>query len=540
MNPYLFDPSKGLLDEFQKLAASKQRMAVPQTRSGRRSMRVDTLLRKDRDGTLFKKHWHDHLPGGLADNKKPQDFDPKALAEGEKVEREHTSNPHIAEEITMDHLTEHPGYYPALRRMEAKLEGKEKRAGLGDILKTPIPGTRDWVVNTSKRPLQGMATIAKKGLSTRPPPSMSGTFRAAKQSVNPGATRTMSGVTHISEDELKRLGFGDLAKTSSVALVERLVEFRKLAYTLQGHMQVQGLPISVENRKGSVRKGVDKDGKPWRTKFEYPYGFIKNTEGKDGEEIDAYIGPNKKALNVFVVHQHKLDGKGHDEDKVFFGFDSIEEVRAAYLRHYNGVGKKLLGPISTIAVDELKRRLAEKRKHTKLASRQPELFTESRDDNFATSLLMNPNTNHSPSLLCKEGVLSTVPGGNFGLPVKVGVELNGNLLSKMGQVDIVPADRIVQYQVDAGSLELLKKHAFTSRDRLSPLPSNGNVLVPTVSPLSKRAHLDPLSTEPLLDSGDRAANFIGDFSGTKSAEVQLTHLLGGNNQSSHVPIVLDD
>jgi len=370
MNPYLFAPSKSLLEEFQKLAASKQRMAVPQTRSGRRSMRVDTLLRKDRDGTLFKKHWHDHLPGGLADNKKPQDFDPKALAQGQKVESEHTSRPEIAEEISMDHLTEDPHYYTKLRKMEAG-EGREKSAGLGDLLKTPIPGTRDWVVNTSRRPLQGMATIAKKGLQTRPPPSLSGTFRTAKQSVKPGATRTMSGVTHISEDELQRLGFGDLAKTSSVALVERLVEFRKLAYTLQGHTQVQGLPIYIENRKGSVRKGVDKDGKPWKTKFKIPYGYITGTEGNDGEEIDVYVGPDKRAPNAFVVHQRKLTGGGYDEDKVMLGFPTEEAARSAYLEHYNSVGKKLLGPISTITVEELRRHLDEKRKHKKIATVDP-------------------------------------------------------------------------------------------------------------------------------------------------------------------------
>jgi hypothetical protein len=359
---------RGLLDELQKLAASRQRMAVPQTRSGRRSMRVDTLLRKDKEGTLYKKNWHDHLPGGLADKKKPQDFDAQALAQGQKVESEHTSNTTIAEEIAMDHLTEDPHYYTKLRKMEG--EGHEKSAGLGEFLRTPIPGTRDWVLNTSKRPLQGMATVSK-GLATRPPPTMSGTFQAAKRTMKPGATRTAGGVTQISEDELQRLGFGDLAKTSSVALVEKLLEFRKCAYKLQGHMQVQGLPICVENRKGSVRKGVDNDGKPWRTKFKIPYGYISGTEGNDGEEIDVYVGPDKKAPNAFVVHQRKLDGGGFDEDKVMLGFPSEEAARAAYLEHYNSVGKKLLGPISTITVDELRRRLAEKRKHKKIATVDP-------------------------------------------------------------------------------------------------------------------------------------------------------------------------
>ena len=249
----------------------------------------------------------------------------------------------------MDHLTEDPSYYPKLRKME-------KEGGLSDLLKMPIPGTKDWVVNTSKRPLQGMATIAKRTASTMPPARPSGVRPALRQ---PG-TRTMSGVTHISESELKRLGFDDLTKSGAAE--------NKQTFKLQGHTSVQGIPVSIENRKGSVRKGVDPDGKPWRTKFKLPYGYIPGTLGNDGEEIDAYVGPHKTAPNAFVIHQRNITGKGFDEDKVMLGFEDIEEARKFYLDHYNGVGKKLLGPISTITINELKRRLDEKREHKKLAT----------------------------------------------------------------------------------------------------------------------------------------------------------------------------
>lgn len=138
-------------------------------------------------------------------------------------------------------------------------------------------------------------------------------------------------------------------------------------HKLQGHMKFQGIPIAIENRKGSTREGVDPDGKPWKTTFELPYGYIKKTEGKDGEEIDAYIGPQADASHAFVVHQRKIDGTGHDEDKVFLGMPSVEAVRKAYLKHYNKVGPKLLGEISTISMETLKKKLEDSRKHTKLA-----------------------------------------------------------------------------------------------------------------------------------------------------------------------------
>ena len=60
----------------------------------------------------------DKIPGGLADNKKPEDFNQKALAKGIKVELEHTSDKSIAEEIAMDHLTEDSEYYNKLEKME--------------------------------------------------------------------------------------------------------------------------------------------------------------------------------------------------------------------------------------------------------------------------------------------------------------------------------------------------------------------------------------------------------------------------------------
>lgn len=66
----------------------------------------------------MSKAWKDRLPGGKADDKTPADFDPKKLREGAKHEREHTSNPKIAEEIAMDHLSEDPRYYSKLKRVE--------------------------------------------------------------------------------------------------------------------------------------------------------------------------------------------------------------------------------------------------------------------------------------------------------------------------------------------------------------------------------------------------------------------------------------
>lgn len=114
-------------------------------------------------------------------------------------------------------------------------------------------------------------------------------------------------------------------------------------------MSFQGLPIVIENPIGSLRKhqnGV--------TKMFYPYGYIKKTVGRDGDEIDCFIGPNEKATNVFIV---KL-GKDDKEDKVMMGFDDERQARDAFLAHYDDF--KFLGTITAFPVEQFKKVLEEK------------------------------------------------------------------------------------------------------------------------------------------------------------------------------------
>jgi len=64
------------------------------------------------------KRWMDRLPGGLADKRSPDQFEPHSLAKGVQVETEHTDDFFVAMEIAMDHLTEDPDYYEKLEMVE--------------------------------------------------------------------------------------------------------------------------------------------------------------------------------------------------------------------------------------------------------------------------------------------------------------------------------------------------------------------------------------------------------------------------------------
>ena len=50
----------------------------------------------------------------------------------------------------------------------------------------------------------------------------------------------------------------------------------------KAHLDVQGLPITIENAKGSIRRGKDKDGETWETVLPAHYGYIKRSEGRTG------------------------------------------------------------------------------------------------------------------------------------------------------------------------------------------------------------------------------------------------------------------
>lgn len=68
--------------------------------------------------SMEKNKYKDNIKGGLADEKKPKEFDKKQLQDGIKIEYEHTNDMKIAREIAMDHLTEDPDYYKKLKLME--------------------------------------------------------------------------------------------------------------------------------------------------------------------------------------------------------------------------------------------------------------------------------------------------------------------------------------------------------------------------------------------------------------------------------------
>jgi hypothetical protein len=123
----------------------------------------------------------------------------------------------------------------------------------------------------------------------------------------------------------------------------------------KGHVNIHGLDISLENQKGGERSGVDPDGKPWKVKLPAHYGYIRRTEGADGDQVDVYVGHNPASEKVFVIDQVDVGTKAFDEHKVMLGTNSRNAARRLYIAGFSdGKGKARIGNITGMTVPEFK------------------------------------------------------------------------------------------------------------------------------------------------------------------------------------------
>lgn len=101
----------------------------------------------------------------------------------------------------------------------------------------------------------------------------------------------------------------------------------------KGHLHIDGLNISIEQPKGSVRRGTYADGNQWEQVMRNTYGYIRGSKGKDGDHIDIFIADNPVAGSYYVIDQVNPDGS-FDEHKVMYGFGSEDAAREAYMSNY--------------------------------------------------------------------------------------------------------------------------------------------------------------------------------------------------------------
>lgn len=136
----------------------------------------------------------------------------------------------------------------------------------------------------------------------------------------------------------------------------------------KGHVQVGVFDITIEQPKGSVRSGVDANGNKWETTMQNTYGYIRGTEGVDGDHIDVFLSDDIDGWNgrrVFVVDQYNEDGT-FDEHKVMLGFNDQEDAEAAYFANYdNDWAKKHKTVVTGVNLEDFEKWIDSSHRKTK-------------------------------------------------------------------------------------------------------------------------------------------------------------------------------
>lgn len=136
----------------------------------------------------------------------------------------------------------------------------------------------------------------------------------------------------------------------------------------KGHVQVGVFDITIEQPKGSVRSGVDANGNKWETTMQNTYGYIRGTEGVDGDHIDVFLSDDIDGWNgrrMFVVDQYNEDGS-FDEHKVMLGFNETDDAEAAYFANYdNDWAKKHKTVVTGINLEDFEKWIDSSHRKTK-------------------------------------------------------------------------------------------------------------------------------------------------------------------------------
>lgn len=161
-----------------------------------------------------------------------------------------------------------------------------------------------------------------------------------------------------------KAGFQSSIETARQEVEQNPTEAQKEAGNYRkGHITIEGYNITIENPKGSERSGTDKDGNKWSVTMNNDYGYIRGTEGVDGDHIDVFLSDNPESGDVFVIDQVNPDGT-FDEHKVMYGFKSALAAKRAYMANYSKDWTGL-GNITRVSKEKFKKWVNSSRRKTK-------------------------------------------------------------------------------------------------------------------------------------------------------------------------------
>lgn len=137
----------------------------------------------------------------------------------------------------------------------------------------------------------------------------------------------------------------------------------------KGKLRLHGLDISIENPKGSVRRGTDQNGKAWSQTMRNHYGYFKASTGKDNDHVDVFLAdqPDDPTSPVFIIDQVNPETNRFDEHKIIMGAKDEAEAIQTYQANYEP-GWKGIGGIKAMPLEKFKAWVKNPRKTQRRAS----------------------------------------------------------------------------------------------------------------------------------------------------------------------------
>ena len=137
----------------------------------------------------------------------------------------------------------------------------------------------------------------------------------------------------------------DLKKSMKLDLIKNDKTKLKMTY--------EGIPINIEWLKGEIKSYP---GSPWKNPMnKHHYGYIRNTDSPDGEDIDVYIHiPIKKNAPIYMLNQlhagDKFSGE-FDEHKFMIGYPNKKSAKEAYIE---SMQKDMFGGMTKLSLKNFK------------------------------------------------------------------------------------------------------------------------------------------------------------------------------------------
>src|SRR5439155_11207545 len=93
-------------------------------------------------------------------------------------------------------------------------------------------------------------------------------------------------------------------------------------------------------------------GRSWAVTMPADYGHVRNVEGADGDEVDAFLGDDRWSQRVWIADMVDPETGEWDEHKCFVGFADEESVLAALKAAYDDGAEERLAGLTEMGVDE--------------------------------------------------------------------------------------------------------------------------------------------------------------------------------------------